>query len=298
VLGGVGDDAAVLPAGDGWQALSTDHLRAVTEDPWVMARIAAVHALGDVWAMAARPQAALATVILPRMSEALQVRTLAEIVDGAERVFAAEGCRIVGGHTSLGAELTIGFTVTGQGDGRAVGLGGAQPGDSLLLTKPLGSGTMLAAEMQLAARGDWVTACLEAMQVPQAAASRLLAGAHAMTDVTGFGLAGHLANICRASGVAADIDVAAVPVLPGAIELAARGIRSTIYPANLRHAFAAEAPSDPRAALLYDPQTAGGLLAAVAPESAEPARVALCAAGYPAAIVGRVRAGPPSLRVV
>jgi selenide,water dikinase len=98
--------------------------------------------------------------------------------------------------------------------------------------------------------------------------------------------------------VAADIDVAAVPVLPGAIELAARGIRSTIYPANLRHAFAAEAPSDPRAALLYDPQTAGGLLAAVAPESAEPARVALCAAGYPAAIVGRVRAGPPSLRVV
>jgi selenide,water dikinase len=297
VLGGVGDDAAVLASGDRWQAVSTDHLRAVTEDPWVMARIAATHALGDVWAMAARPQAALATVILPRMSEELQARTLAEIVDGAERVFGAEGCRIVGGHTSIGAELTIGFTVIGVGDAPPVGLGGAQPGDRLVLTKPLGSGTILAAEMQLAARGAWVTACLAAMQTSQGEASRLLARAHAMTDVTGYGLAGHLANICRTSGVAAEIDLAAVPVLPGAVELAARGIRSTIYPANLRHAFATRAPSDPHAALLYDPQTAGGLVAAVAPDEADATVMALRDAGVPASVVGRIVEGPPRLRI-
>ena len=93
--------------------MTTDHLRAFTEDPWLMARIAAVHALGDIWAMGARPQAALAQVILPRMSPALQARTLAEIMDAAARVFAEAGADVVGGHTSLGAELTIGFTVTG-----------------------------------------------------------------------------------------------------------------------------------------------------------------------------------------
>jgi selenide,water dikinase len=297
-LGGIGDDAAILPVGTATQVLSTDHLRAVTEDPWVMARIAANHALGDIWAMGARPQAALSTVILPRMTPELQRAWLSEIIDGARSVFGGEGAEIVGGHTSLGAELTIGFTVTGLCDREPITLAGARPGDVLVLTKPVGSGTILAAEMQLAARGAWVAGCLAAMQVSQGAAGRVLANARAMTDVTGFGLAGHLANLARTSGVSAEIDVAAVPFLPGAVELADRGIRSTLFDANLSHAFSAPPPSDPRAALLYDPQTAGGLLAAVPAEDVEETMAALRSRNHEAARIGLIDEGPPALRLL
>ena len=296
-LGGVGDDAALLATGNVHQVISTDHLRAVTEDPWVMARIAANHALGDVWAMGAAPQAALATVILPRMTPALQQAWLAEIMDGARSVFSAEGAEIVGGHTSLGAELTLGFTVTGLCDRAPVTLSGARRGDALILTKPIGSGTILAAEMTLAARGPWVADCLAAMQSSQGVASRLLSHAHAMTDVTGFGLAGHLANIARASNVSAEIDLGTVPLLRGAQELAARGVRSTLFEANLRHAFGALPPDDPREALLYDPQTAGGLLAAVPPETADATLAALRNAGIAAARIGSISGGPAAVAV-
>lgn len=295
VLGGVGDDAAVLTIGDAQQVISTDHLRTVIEDPWVMARIAANHALGDIWAMGAKPQAALATVILPRLAPEIQTRWLAEIMTGAREVFDEAGAKIVGGHTSQGSELTIGFTVTGVASATPITLTDARPGDALLLTKPLGSGTILAAEMQLAARGEWVAGCLAEMQISQGGASRALARAHAMTDVTGFGLAGHLANILRASGVSARVDLAAVPLMPGAVELATAGIRSSLFEANLIHAFGAKAPSDPRAALLYDPQTSGGLLAAVAPEEAEGILTALGQAGYPAARIGTVTEGEPGI---
>ena len=296
-LGGIGDDAAILATGGARQVVSTDHLRAVTEDPWVMARIAATHALGDIWAMGARPQAALATVILPRMTPELQRAWLAEITGAARDVFAAEGAEIVGGHTSLGAELTLGFTVTGLCDAPPISLAGALPGDALILTKPLGSGTILAAEMQLAARGPWVAGCLAAMQQSHGPAARILSGAHAMTDVTGFGLAGHLANMARTSGVGAAVELAAVPLLPGALELAANGTRSTLYEANLRHAFAAAPPVDPRATLLYDPQTAGGLLAAIPSQSAGATLSALADAGYRAARIGTVTEGAPAIHL-
>ena len=151
--------------------------------------------------------------------------------------------------------------------------------------------------MALAARGAWVAECLAAMQSRRARPRACSPTRHAMTDVTGFGLAGHLANMARASGVAAEITLDAVPFLPGAVELSARGIRSTLFEANLRHAFDAPAPSDPRAALLYDPQTAGGLLAAVAPEDAGSTLASLVDAGYAAARIGTVTAGAPSLRL-
>ncbi|MFO8126842.1 selenide, water dikinase SelD, partial [Yoonia sp.] len=194
-----GDDAAEVQPG---QVMSTDHLRALTLDPVLMSRIAAVHALGDIWATGAKPQAATASLILPRMSADLQKRTLAEIMTVASEVFAKAGCRIIGGHSSLGDELTIGFTVTGLTK-NPITLAGAKLGDRLIITKPIGSGTIMAAEMAGKAKGEDVIACLDMMVQDQAAASTILGKAHAMTDITGFGLAGHLRGICDASGVGA-----------------------------------------------------------------------------------------------
>jgi selenide,water dikinase len=293
-----GDDAAVLHMGGARQVITTDHLRAFTEDPFLQARIAAIHALGDIWAMGAEPQAALAQVILPRLAPRLQQDWLAEIMAGAAEVFGAAGAEIVGGHSSLGTELTVGFTVTGLCAREPITLAGARPGDVLLLTKPIGSGTILAGEMQRLARGAWVAGCLAAMDVPQGPAAALLAGARAMTDVTGFGLAGHLLGICEASGVAAELELAAVPLLEGAEALAAAGVRSTLYPENRALAARVAAPEGARAALLFDPQTAGGLLAAVPGELADERLAALRAAGVPAARIGRLVAGAPGVRVL
>jgi len=174
---------------------------------------------------------------------------------------------------------------------------GGQPGDILLLTKPIGAGTILAAEMQQAARGDWVAGALREMARPQDAAAACLAGAHAMTDVTGFGLAGHLMAICDASGLAAELDLADIPLLAGAADLAARGIRATLYGANRAVSARMSLPGDPIAELLFDPQTAGGLLAAVSPGEAASVTDALTRAGVSAAKVGRLVTGAPFIAV-
>ena len=295
VLSLPGDDAAVLRVGGARQVLTTDHLRAFTEDPWLLARIAAIHAMGDVWAMGAEPQAALATIVLPRMAERMQAETLREVLAAASEAFRAAGAELVGGHTTMGAEATIGFTLTGLPRGEPIGLGGARAGDTLILSEPLGTGTLLAEEMAGRARGRDVAACLAMMQRPQGRAASILAGARAMTDVTGFGLAGHLLNLCRASGTGARLDLAAVPMLPGAEALARQGVASTLAPAN-RAAAGAALPDGPRTALLFDPQTAGGLLAALPPEDAPAALRALRDAGHEdAAIIGAMTQGPPRL---
>jgi selenide,water dikinase len=287
VLSRAGDDAAILTHGAGVQVISTDHLRGFTEDPWQLARLAAIHALGDIWAMGADPQVALSTVILPRMSARMQAETLREITSAAAVVFRAAGADVVGGHTTLGAELTVGFTITGLAP-RAIEQGGGQPDDLLVLTKPLGTGVLLAAEMQGRAPGDRIAALYTAMAQPLSEAARVLAPhAHAMTDVTGFGLAGHLSRLCAASGTGAEIDLDAVPFHPGALGLASQGIGSTLYPAN-RAAVPDLPDTDPRARLLFDPQTCGGLLAAI-PRSAWPA---IEAALPQARVIGRLSRAP------
>ena len=300
VLSGRGDDAAILRAATGVQVITTDHLRALTDDPRLMARIAANHALGDIFAMGAKPQAALAQVILPRLSEPLGARTLAEIMDEAAKVFAQAGADIVGGHSSTGAELTIGFTVTGLAD-RPITKAGAQPGDVLILTKALGSGTIMAAEMALTRLpgvilGEAVATCLALMGESLApAASALAPIAHAMTDVTGFGLAGHLLEICEASNTGATLRLADLPLLPGAEALAEAGEASSLAPQN-RAACLGRITGDltsARAALMFDPQTCGGLLAAV-PASAAPALLARLPT---ARIIGTVTEGRPRLHL-
>jgi selenide,water dikinase len=270
VLTGRGDDAAVLAWGaSDRQVFSCDHFRAFSLDPFVMAQITANHALGDIWAMGGEPQAALASIILPPMTKAKQSSTVGEIVAGFEACLKAAGADLVGGHTSLGAELTLGLSVTGLMQGRKpLGLGGAQPGDVLVLTKPVGVGTVMAAEMQGLAKGRWVAASLQQMLASSRQASRVLRDhAHAMTDITGFGLAGHVQGLLSASHLSATLDLNQIGWSEGAIELARAGIHSSIFPETSRLAgdlkASASVRADPRFDLLFDPQTAGGLVAAV-----------------------------------
>jgi selenide,water dikinase len=290
-----GDDAAILRTGGARQVITTDHLRAVTEDPVLMTRIAAVHALGDIWAMGAAPQAALVSLVLPRMLPELQSRTLAEIMSTAAEVIGAAGAAIAGGHTSQGDELTIGFTLTGLLGGEPLTLAGARPGDVLILTKAIGSGVILAAAMRGLARGADVVACHAAMIRPQDTAARILRKAHAMTDVTGFGLAGHLGGLCAASGLAAEVRLADVPLLPGAEALAARAIRSTLWAENRAGAGPVSGATGPRGELMFDPQTCGGLLAAVDPDQADGLLAALHGIGCPAAVIGSLKEGAPTV---
>jgi len=294
-----GDDAALLKMGAHRQVVSTDHLRAFCEDPVVMTRIAAVHALGDIWSMGAAPQAALASLILPRMSLELQERTIREIMQVASDVMGKAGAQIIGGHTSMGAELTIGFSVTGIAHKDPITLGGAQVGDVLVLSKPIGTGVLLAAEMQMRAKGAHVAKAYQSMARPLQKDADALENAHAMTDVTGFGLAGHLANICRMSEVAAELDVNAVPLLEGALELSEDGVQSSLYPDNLSDALTLMAPPmSARAKLMLDPQTAGGLLAALPYKDAQVAIAQLADQGIQATQVGRIISGPVALTLV
>ncbi len=304
VLSGRGDDAAILQHAAGVQVITTDHLRAFTEDARLMAAITAIHALGDIWAMGAAPQAALAQITLPPLSTEKARDMLAEIMESASSVFRAAGADIVGGHSSLGAELQVGFTVTGLAT-RAITKAGAAPGDSLILTKPLGTGIIMAAAMANLHQpglilGAVVAAAFASMCRSSGDAAALLGPwAHAMTDVTGFGLAGHLLEILDASGCGARLNMAALPHLDGALLLAKAGQHSSLVPANraacegrIRNA------AHPDAALLFDPQTAGGLLAAVPASKAVALLDALLAAGHPAALIGDVTAGPPGITLI
>ena len=300
VLAGAGDDAAILRTSTGVQVLTTDHLRTFTCDPRLMARLTAIHALGDIWAMGAAPQVALAQITLPRLSPDLQSRMLADVMTAAAEVFTAAGADVVGGHTSQGVELTIGFTVTGTAF-RPITKGGARPGDALILTKALGSGTILAAEMAMTRLpglmlGEAVAACFAQMLRPLAEASRLLTPhAHAMTDLTGFGLAGHLIEMMEASATAAELWLDRVPLMAGAEALALAGERSSLAPSNraaLVGRIRGEGLATPRGALLFDPQTCGGLLACVPQDKAEALLAELRMAGDTSAtIIGQVREG-------
>uniref|UniRef100_UPI004047B1BA selenide, water dikinase SelD n=1 Tax=Yoonia sp. TaxID=2212373 RepID=UPI004047B1BA len=293
-----GDDAAILHTGGQVQIMTTDHLRSFTDDTVLMTRIAAIHALGDAWAMGAAPQAVTANLVLPRMSSQLQRRTMLEIMAVAQEVVTQAGADIVGGHSSLGEELTIGFSITGLCDAPPISIAGAKAGDVLILTKPIGSGVIMAAEMAGQARGADVAAAFDWMVMGQAKASGILSQAHAMTDVTGFGLAGHLSGICEASDVAATLDLDAVPFMAGAVALAQTGLRSSLFEDNRSGAGPVFGAQGAKGDLLFDPQTAGGLLAAVDARKADALLAELLAAGYPAAIIGKITDGAPAVQVI
>ncbi len=292
------DDAAIIEQGGTTQVFSTDHLRAFTPDAFMVAKVAAVHALGDIWAMGAAPRAVLAHIILPPLSAEKQALMLKEIMAGAGDIFEACGTRIAGGHTSIGAELTIGFSITGDLHRPAITHGGARPGDALMLTKPIGTGVLLAAEMRQLADGADYQAALDSMCRPQATAAHLL-GAHAtaLTDVTGFGLAGHLFNILEGSGVCAHVELNDVPLLSGALELAEQDIQSTLWPANAAQVARMTMTRSARSDLLFDPQTCGGLLATIPAEHETSIISAFRSAGESIWKIGEISKGDPHISV-
>ena len=299
ILSQPGDDAAILAHCGQEQLFTTDHLRAFVSDPYRMARISAIHAMGDIWAMGAQPQAALASIILPRMSAALQNRTLREIMAGASEVFTAAGADIVGGHTSLGAELTIGFSLTGLSAAHPIRNIGAQAGDVLVITKSIGVGTILAAEMRQLAQGEWVEGAYHSMEYSQAKAAAILSPiARAMTDVTGFGLIGHLEAMAKGSNAQAEVEVARIPILDGAETLAERGVRSSIWEANRAASTLQGALKSPREILLFDPQTAGGLLAAIPEDKITYCLQAFEKEGEQISVIGRFSKGAAGVTLV
>ncbi len=293
------DDAAVVDTGGPMLSVQTvDYFRAIVDDPYHFGMIAATHALGDLFAMGAQPQTALAIATIPYGLEAKVEADLSAMMEGANTVLRDAGCALVGGHTSEGAELSLGFAVNGlAGRDAFLRKGGLVPGDALVLTKPIGTGTLLAADMRGLAKGRWVQAAIRHMIVSNRCAAEVLSvhGVHACTDVTGFGLLGHLVEMTKASGVDAHLMLDAIPVLDGAAEMVAAGVFSSLQPQNVRLRRAIgngeAAQAMPRYPLLFDPQTAGGLLAGVPVDQAGACVAALREAGYAqAAIIGTVLA--------
>ncbi|WP_061332909.1 selenide, water dikinase SelD [Marinobacter excellens] len=293
------DDAAVLKVPPGKAVVHTvDFFRAFIDDPYIFGKVAANHSLGDVFAMGAEAQSATAVATVPYGIESKVEDTVFQMMSGAVEVLNEAGCALVGGHTGEGKELALGFAVNGLIDpDKVMSKGGLRAGDVLLLTKPIGTGTLFAAHARLAAKGRWIDAALASMvQSNKAAAECLLRhGARACTDVTGFGLLGHLVEMTRPSGVDAELDLTAIPILPGAEETVAAGILSSLQPANVRLRRGIRDQGDwvnhPRYPLIFDPQTAGGLLASVPAAVAEACVKELKGLGYPhTAIIGRVLA--------
>ena len=291
------DDAALVDVGGDKLSLQTvDYFRAIVDDPYTLGKIAANHSLGDVYAMGGEPQTALAIATVPYGLEAKVEADLSAMMAGANEVLRAAGCALVGGHTSEGAELALGFAINGlvpRAD--ALRKAGLRPGDALILTKPIGTGTLLAADMRGKAKARWVMAAIAHMVQSNGRAADILRrhGVHAATDVTGFGLIGHLVEMVRASNVDVTVAVDRVPLLDGARETVALGIFSSLQPQNVRLRRAVReletVAKHPRYPLLFDPQTAGGLLAAVPLGAAERCVAELRASGYAGAdVVGLV----------
>ncbi|HQS30805.1 MAG: selenide, water dikinase SelD [Polaromonas sp. 39-63-203] len=303
------DDAAIVRVPPGKAMVHTvDFFRAFIDDPYLFGKVAANHALGDIFAMGGQAQSATAIATVPAGLEAKVEDVLFQMMTGAVEVLNEAGCALVGGHTGEGRELALGFAINGLVDEdlhTVMKKGGMRPGDVLLLTKPIGTGTLFAAHARLQTRGRWIDAALASMIQSNRLGAQCLQnhGATACTDLTGFGLLGHLVEMTRPSGVDAELYLSALPLLDGARETAAAGILSSLQPANVRLRRAlrnqAEAISHPNYPLIFDPQTAGGLLATVPADRAEACIAALRGLGYDKTVaIGRVLAQGDALEPI
>ncbi len=298
------DDAAVIAEAGGTFRLETvDFFRAFWLDPYVFGEIAANHALNDIYAMGGTPSHALAVAVIAHARPRLVEEDLFQLLAGARAMLDRDGVDLAGGHSSEGSELAAGFSVSGsvQRDRirRKSGLGA---GELLILTRPLGTGLLFAAEMRGLAAADAITTALASMRQSNRDVARILMahGATAMTDVTGFGLLGHLIEMLEQSRCRAVIAADDVPAYPTARELARAGIASTLLPENIalkdRIESSPEIPDD-LIALLFDPQTAGGLLAGMPAKAAERCTAELRSGPAPdAAIIGQALGTGAGLR--
>ena len=303
LMQGIGDDAAVLRGQPEPLLLTLDGFRSLVDDPYLFGRIAAHHSLNDIYAMGAVPTSAMAIATVPLMAEAMMEEELFALLKGAVDVLNGDGVPLVGGHSSEGSELSLGLAVTGRAVEPVWTKAGCRPEERLLLTKPLGIGVLLAAHMRGQTQTRYLQAAMDVMDRSNRGALDILRanGVRAVTDVTGFGLVGHLGEMLRASGTGAELWPEAVPSLQGALEGFDAGASSVLQDGNER-AFAdfeirGFAGNDPRVRVLADPQTSGGLLASVPADRAEECLQALIVAGYPhCAEVGEITAGACLIR--
>ena len=312
VLAGAGDDAAlVLPPPNGSKEVlvhTLDYFRSFVGDPFIFGKIAANHSLSDIHAMNGQPVTALALCVIPYGPEAQVESNLRHMLAGCLEVLKEEKCSLVGGHTSEGTETALGLSVNGLADlDKVMRKGPLESGDVIILTKALGTGTLLAADMRGKARGRWVAGAINSMLLSNRTAATILQayGCRHCTDVTGFGFLGHLLEMLKyvtedgaetspsSSTVGAVLSLHAMPLLEGARACVEQGVLSTLHPQNVRCSQAiknlevgAKSSVYP---LLFDPQTAGGLIATVRPGVADSLVQALREGGYPATtVVGRV----------
>jgi selenide,water dikinase len=291
------DDAALISVPPGkLSVLSVDAFRPMIPDPYLFGQITANHCLGDLYAMGAEPQTAMTLATLPTWPEKKLIDELRQMLLGALQVFNSEGAALVGGHTSEGIELSLGFSVTGLIEpDQTLRKTTPREGDVLLVTKAMGTGSLLAADMRAKAKGHWIEKAVISMLLSNRAAGNLLGshGASACTDVTGFGLVGHLLEMLRGSSLGAIIDMSALPVLDGTLQTLSAGLVSTLQPKNERFSQQIENTDEvrqnPMFQLLFDPQTSGGLLASISADKAQRCLKDLIAQGYQSSvIIGRV----------
>tara|TARA_B100001123_G_scaffold70173_1_gene78546 strand:- start:30016 stop:32283 length:2268 start_codon:yes stop_codon:yes gene_type:complete len=293
VLGlGTPDDASVEKVPAGMVAVRTvDAFRTMVDDPYMFGRITANHCLGDIYAMGAEPATALAIATVPVAPENKMEQMLEELLTGAVEVLNEAGMALVGGHTKEGFEVELGLSLSGFAEpGRLLRKSGMRPGDKLILTKPIGTGTLFAAHMRLKAKGRWVDNAIRSMIQSSLEASRSLRrhGATACTDVTGFGVVGHVLEMTRASQLNVTLLLSSMPVLTGAIETARAGLLSSLQPQNVRLrrtvANHETVRLDERYPLLFDPQTSGGLLASIPADNTKACLAELRNLGYTEAV--------------
>ncbi|WP_347277736.1 selenide, water dikinase SelD [Oculatella sp. FACHB-28] len=291
------EDAAVLQVPAGQAMVQTvDYFRALIDDPFLFGQISTNHCLSDLFAMGAEPQSALAIATLPYATPAKLEETLYQLLSGAVKTLNQAQAVLVGGHTSEGPDLAFGLSCNGLAHpDRLLRKSGMKPGHVLILTKALGTGTLFAADMQLKAKGRWIEAAIQSMLLSNQAASACLreCGAIACTDITGFGLIGHLAEMLRSSQASVELNLEAIPVMDGAENTLQQGIVSSLYAQNLQASRQIQnldqVSSHPLFPLLFDPQTSGGLLAAVPGDRASDCLACLQSAGYPHShIIGNV----------
>ena len=291
------DDAAVYKLNDELAVVQTvDFFAPIVDDPYTFGAVAAVNAMSDIWAMGGEVAFALNIAGFP---EDVPTNVITEVFrGGADKVREAGGA-IAGGHTVYDVEPKYGLTVTGTvHPDRIATKGGARPGDLLYLTKPLGSGLLTtAAKRDIPGAAAWLDGAIQVMLQMNRHPSHLAiaAGVRTMTDVTGFGLLGHADEMARAAGVCFRVAADRMPILAGALEAVARDVgtggaaRNEAY-AGPRVIFAPEVPADVRA-VLWDPQTAGGLLMAVRPDAAPSLEAAFAGDQLPLWRIGRVSEG-------
>src|SRR6266850_869801 len=298
------DDAAVYRLND-TQALvaTTDFFTPIVDDPFDFGRIAATNAISDVYAMGGRPILALALVGMP--INVLAVQTIRRILEGGESVCAKAAIPIAGGHSIDSVEPIYGLVVIGLVDpGKVKRNADAKPGDGIILGKALGVGIYSAAIKNGKLNASGYAAMLASTTQLNTPGLRLaeLEGVHALTDVTGFGLAGHLFEVCKGSGVAATLRWDQVPLLPGVLDLVKAGIKTGASARNWSgygKSVGLGGHGDIEKTLLTDPQTSGGLLVTCAPDAVERVLDVFRSEGFGrAAVIGEIRVGTPSVEVL